>query len=81
MDDLNTVADGESDQTADDLSVAGQAETTTTETGAEAFVSDEQLMERIRANPESAKIIGRELWAVRSRIDAAKAKLKRQIAA
>lgn len=51
MDELNTGEDGATDQTLDE-SVAGQADASTTEGSAEAFVSDEQVMERIRANPE-----------------------------
>jgi len=41
----------------------------------------EALDERIRQRPEAAKIIGRELWQLRGRIDAAKARLKRRMAA
>lgn len=39
------------------------------------------LDERVKANPDAAKVIGKELWQVRGRIDAAKARLKRRMAA
>lgn len=39
------------------------------------------LDERVKANPDAAKVIGRELWQLRGRIDAAKARLKRRMAA
>ena len=51
MDELNTGEDGATDQTLDE-SVATQADASTTEGSGDVFLSDEQLMERIRANPE-----------------------------
>jgi hypothetical protein len=50
-DDLNTGDDGSTDQTSD-TSVAGEAEASATETSAETFVNEKELMDKIRATPE-----------------------------
>ena len=39
------------------------------------------LDDRIRNNPDLQRAIGKELWQIRGRIDAAKARLKRRMAA
>ena len=52
MDDLNTVADGTTDQTISDSSVADTTDQTTTEQSTDVFLSDEALMAKIRATPE-----------------------------
>ena len=49
MDDLNTVTDETADQAGTDQSVADGSDSSTTETG---FLSDADLMAKIRATPE-----------------------------
>jgi len=52
MDELDTVADGVMEQAVESQPVADQSAQSTTEGSGDVFLSDEQLMERIRANPE-----------------------------
>ncbi len=52
MDDLNTDADGTTDQTGLDQTVADGTDQTTTEPSAETFLNDAELLAKIRGNPE-----------------------------
>ena len=59
MDTISTVEDGAAEQSATDQTVTDQTGSTTTEGSEQSFVSDADLVAKIKANPELSQIYGK----------------------